>query len=169
MLEKLNPRERLFVFGGGGLLVVMLIVFAGVQISKKRAGIEEDVVRAREDVAKITKLRDDINSLPSPQSLPDMNAFIATTTSLLEKYNLKPQDIRERPDTSSRTEELLVLEISLNAVALKDVISFLHDVEYGRQVNAIVGGLVFRKSLPGREVYDTKITLVIHKPKVRIQ
>ncbi len=169
MLDQLNPRERLFVMAGGFLLGLLIVIFLGYKISQMRGGIAQRVAQERENVLKIGRLKDDINSLPSPQSLPDMNEFISQTNALLEKYKMKPQDLRERTDTSSRTEEMLVNEISLNGVALKDIIGFIHDIEYGKRVNASIGGLIFRKSLPGKEIYDVKITLVIRKPKVRIQ
>ncbi len=165
MFDKLNDRERLFIVFGVAIFLLLGLIFLGKKIGDMRARISEDVAAAREETAKIIRLRDAINNLPSPQSLPDMNQFISQTSQLMEKHSLQAADIRNRTESTARKEEMLIVELTFNGVGLREIIKFLHDVEFGGKVNARVGNLVFRKPLPQREIYDVKISLEIIKPK----
>lgn len=164
MLDKLSQRERLMLIGLLGVGLLGLVFFGGRKVMELRQKISKDVISARERVVKMEKLKNDILSLPSAKSFPDKDNFLAQATSLMTKHGLKATNRRSRVDTS-RTEEIIIVELAFTGTPLQPVIKFLHDVEYGKVVNAQVGGLVFRKPLPKREIYDVKVSLMIRKPK----
>ena len=165
MLEQLNERERIFVLGGVGFLVLIGLLFGMFYIQELRGRISDDVARSRENVNRIQRLRDDIRSLPSRGSLPDMNRFLSMTETLLTQHQLKPQNIRNRVESKKR-EELMVVDLSFNGVPLTGIMNFIYDIEYGNRIPACtVGNAIFRKPLPNRDIYDIKISLVISRPK----
>ncbi|MBI3396462.1 MAG: hypothetical protein HY042_11545 [Spirochaetia bacterium] len=167
MLDQLNPRERMFVFALIALVALGAIFVMGMKIADMRSQITNDVALAREETVRMARLRDAISAMPSPQSLPDMNQFISQTQSVMEGLKLNAADIRNRQESTSRKEDLLIVELTFNGVSLKDIVKLMHEVEYAGKVHAKVGSLVFRKPLPNREIYDVKVTLEIIKPKTQ--
>ncbi len=165
MLEKLNPRERLFIVGGGGFLLLMLLLFLGVKVKEQRDNIRQSVQEARDDVTHMQRLVADIRSMPAGGPLPDENELQTRTTQVLEGMKLTMQNIRSRKETPSPREEQIIVEITFAGVSLKDIINFLHAVEYSKQIPARVGVLEFRKPLAQREIYDVRLTLVVTRPK----
>lgn len=167
MLEKLNPRERLMVLGMGGLLAAGLVIFGGLKIMEQRESIHERVIEARDDVQKMKRLRDQIRAMPASAPLPDENEFLAKTTAMLDRLKIQQQSIRSIREPASGGQETVKVEIIFNLISMKDVISLLHAVEFGREVPARVSSLDMRKPLAGREVYEVKIHLAITKAKAR--
>jgi len=167
MLEKLNPRERLFVVSGVGALLSLVLIFVGVKIYDQRQFIRESVLKERENVQIITRMRDDIRAMPSSGPLPDENEFLSKTQALLDRLKFTPQNIRPHKENVSANEEQLVVELTFSGVALKDALEFLHAVEYSREIPARVASLEFRKPLPQREIYDMRISLVITRPRTQ--
>lgn len=165
MLEKLNERERLMLFLLLGVALLAAIFFGGTRVAAVRKKISKDVAKARTQVVQMERLRTAIQSLPTAKSLPDMNRFIEQTTSLMNRHELNASDIRNRMDTSSRTEDVMIVELSFSGAQLHPIMRFLHDVEYGGAINARVGSLIFRKPLPRREIYDVRLSLTIRRPK----
>src|SRR6185295_1925434 len=108
MLEKLNPRERLFVVSGVGALLSLVLIFIGVKIYDQRQFIRESVLKERENVQIITRMRDDIRAMPSSGPLPDENEFLSKTQALLDRLKFTPQNIRPHKENISANEEQLV-------------------------------------------------------------
>ncbi|MCE9600124.1 MAG: hypothetical protein K8S54_19345 [Spirochaetia bacterium] len=165
MLEKMNPRERLFVLGAAGLVGFAILLFLAIKIQEQRESIRESVHKAADDVQRIKRLREDINAMPGSAPLPDENEFLSKTQALLDRLKFTPQNIRSHKDNPSRDQEQIVVEMTFAGVALKDALAFLHAVEFAREVPARVANLEFRKPLPNREIYDMRIQLVITRQK----
>ncbi len=164
MLDKLNPRERLLLTGLIALLAVGVLVLGGRKIREMRAKKSEDVGGFRDMLSQITNIRDTIRELPEAPPPPDKTQLVAAASQLAEKHKLKAQDIRDRDETTPRYIQVHV-ELTFNGVPLRNVLEFIHDVEYGRQIAARVSRLVFRRSLPTKEVYDVNLTLSAQKPR----
>lgn len=162
--EKLNPRERLFVLAGGGSLLLLLLFLALSSIVQKRQELGQRVVQAREDYGRILRLREDISTMPPPREIPDRNQFKSAIFNLMESHGLKG-DLRDSVKSISRSEEAIVEELVLKGVVLKNVIDFMHDIEYGHKINCRIDGVSFRRSLPGREIYDVNLSLAVNRPR----
>ena len=164
MLDKLNPRERLLMTGLGALLVLGLLVLGGSKIREMRAKKSDDVGGFRDMLGQISSIRDTIRELPPAPIPPDKTQLVADASRLAEKHKLKATDIRDREETSRRY-IVVHVELTFNGVPLKSVLELVHDVEYGKQIAARVSRLVFRRSLPTKEVYDVNLTLSAQKPR----
>ena len=164
MLEKLNPRERLLMTGLLALIAIGLLGLGGSKIRDMRAKKREDVGGFRDMLGQISSIRDTIRELPPAPNPPERTQLVADASRLAEKHKLKATDIRDREETSRRFVQVHV-ELTFNGVPLMSVLELIHDVEYGKQIAARVSRLVFRRSLPTKEVYDVNLTLSAQKPR----
>jgi len=166
MFEQLNERERMLVMATGALLGLLLVFFLGFSIYRMRQKIAEEVVAARNDLTAIINIRSDIRSLPSGSEIPEMNDFLSRVSTLIKKHNLDARNISEGRESNRRDqEETLTAELQFSGIPLNNIISFLHDVEYGNQIPAgRVKELTFRKPFPNREIYDIRLVLMVKRP-----
>lgn len=164
MLEKLNPRERIMVVALLGALALAVGFLAVRKISGMRERKSDDVRSYRDMLSTITSIRDTIRELPPAPNPPDKTQLVADASRLAQKHNLKAIDIRDREETSRRYVRVHV-ELTFNGVPLKNVLEMAHDVEYGKQIAARISKLIFRRSLPTKEVYDVNMTLTAQKPR----
>ena len=167
MFERLNERERLIVVGGGGILLLVVLILASFKIGQMRQDIRDLVAQRRDEVSKMKRIRDDLNALPQADTGWDVTRLLTATTNLLKEHNLEPQEVRDRTESGSRTENVMIVEVSLSGAQLQSVLDFIYDVEYGNKIPARIGTLTFRKPLPNREMYDVKLSLMIRTPKDR--
>lgn len=158
MLDNLNPRERLFIIGGGTVLLFVLLFFGFRMILLRRQKIHDDAIQAKARFSRIERMAATIKSLPPADKLPGINELKAEVFSRSERFNLKP-DIKEHVEQPSRDEKLIVLDLNIQGAILKDVIDFLHDIEYKNSIKARVRSINLKRSLPGREIYDVKMSL----------
>ena len=165
MFDKLNAREKLFVLGGGGFLVLAALVFAGRFLFQQRGHLTGGVQDARQQLARLYRIKEDLEKLPAPRNIPNVNALKASVSVRLEKNGLQNSDIRERVERVSKSEERLIVEISIKGAPLKSIIDFLYDVEVSHSVPMSVGKLQIRKPLPEREIYDVNISLAVSRPR----
>ncbi len=164
IFDRLNPRERLFVMGGG-LLVIVLVIFTIIRfIVVRRIEISDAVSQERENFNRIQRLAADIKQLPAARDIPDVNRLKSLIFTRMEKHGLKA-DIRDRVENISRTEEKLVVDLNFKGMSLKALIDFLHDIEYGRGVSVQVGRFQINRPLPGKEIYDGIISLYTIRPR----
>lgn len=164
MLDKLNQRERLFVIGGGGFLLIAAIFFGGRFVLQKRSGLTGGVDGVRMDLIKLHRLKADMDSLPAANNIPDINSLKAAVFNRLEKNNLQA-DIRERTEPVSRKEEKLVVELNMKGIILKNLLDFIYDIEMNHSIPLHVGKMHLRKPLPDREIYDVNLSLTVSRPK----
>lgn len=163
-LEKLNPRERLFL---QGLVIFLLILGAGSilrVVVRSRSALHEEAMLSGQRVAQMLRVEKQIVSLPAEKEIPDMNLLKSRVFALLEKYNLKG-DIKDSVQSLSRSEELMSVNISINGTPLQPVISFLYEIEYGGAINATIGDFQFTKPLPERDIYDVRISVGVRRPR----
>ncbi len=163
--SRLNPREKLFVSAGGGLLLLVLLLAGGKAVYEKRRSLSEETEQARADLQTLQRLKGTIESLPAAKGqVTDINAMKSAVFTRLERNNLKA-DIRERVENISQREERLVIEVIMRGITLNSTVDFLHDIEFERSVNAKVGKLNLRRSLPDRDIYDVTVTLTLNRPR----
>mgnify|MGYP001796181217 CR=1 FL=1 len=160
MFEKLEPRERLFLFGGGALILVLLLVFFGLMIRRARVQVEEDVAQRRAMLNQIAALKSSIDSLEDSGAPPNRSQFVASVNSLLSQYGLNVSDFKddERTDPTGTT---YVVNMRLRAVKLDDLMRYLHAIEYGRRTSASIESIRISRSVSSQEVYDVKLQLTL--------
>ena len=164
MLDKLNPRERIFVVYGGGILAALLLFYAVTFIISKRFELRDESSRAIQDIQKMSRLETQIASLPPEQNIPDLNQLKSQIFNVLEKNGLKG-DISDRTESISKKEELIIVNISINGVQFSPVMDFIYDIEYGQSVKGEIGKLSFNRPLADRELYDVKISVMVKRPR----
>lgn len=162
--ERLNPRERIIVMAGGLVLFLLLVFFIIKFVIIRRSELSDAVIQAREDFNRIQRLKEDIQQLPAARNIPDVNRMKSLIFTRMEKHGIRA-DIRDRVETVSRTEERLVVDLNFKGLPLKNLIDFLHDVEFGGGLNLQVGRFTIQRSLPDREIYDGTISLTTIRPK----
>jgi len=163
-LEKMTPRERLLVQGFFVFLLIVALFYMIRMITSRRDQLHEEALLSGQKVEKMLRLERQISSLPPAKEIPDRNQLKAQVFSLLDKNGLKG-DIQDGLESVSRTEEILIENISINGTPLHPVVNFLYDIEYGGSINATIGNFQFRKPLPDREIYDVKISVTVRRPK----
>ncbi len=166
MLDKLNPRERIMVLVLVGVGLVAGLYFVGKKIGDMRAKITKRVAAARKNARKIERIRDTISRLPRAKALDTKLQLMTKASQLAREHDLKSSDIRDRVEKTRRVERVRV-EMTFNSVPLAKIMKFIHSVEQEKRINARIGSLVFRRSLPSKEVYDVSLSLMIEKPRER--
>lgn len=164
MLDKLTQREKNFVFGAAAIILLALIFILFQFIFNKRSKIRSEAAGITADIQKMIRLEKQIASLPAQQNLPDKNQLKSQIYNALEKNGLKGT-IKDREESISRDEMLIIVDIDINGVTLNPVIDFLYDVEYGNLVSADIGKYSFRRPLPDRELYDVNISIYSKRSK----
>lgn len=166
MLEKLNEREKLMVFGLALFLAILFVYMLLKQVDNWKIKKIEDISNYRSNVALISRIHSDITELPAPKSVPDKTELMAILSTLSAQYNLKPSSIRDKVESQKKFDKINV-ELDYNRVSLQNIINLLYEIENGNKVTAGIDDFRFRRSLPTQEVYDVKIKVYVKQPKAK--
>ncbi len=160
MLEKLEPRERLFVIIGGILVIAALVVALGMAVRKARTSLAAEVQEARTGVQRLTELQGQIAGMQAADPLPVETQFVSNITSQLQQYSLNASTFNTLPGQTQQGQTTYGVTMTLRAVRLEDVIKFLHDVEYAQRLPApVVENIRITRAVSGRELYDVNMTI----------
>ena len=163
MLEKLEPRERLFVMIGGGALVVFLCILLFSFLAQKRKKVHKMVMQTRAATQTALRLKSQIQSMAPAQKITDKNQFMGRVSSLIESNQMKIRTMKDEPPEQRSGFVEHPIRISLSGVNLGNLIHFLHTIEYSTP--ARVRRLSINKQLSAKDVYDVVVVLVISLPK----
>ncbi|MDV6237008.1 hypothetical protein CH379_015360 [Leptospira ellisii] len=164
MLEKLEPRERLLVLGGIGLILLILLFLVVRKVVTLRQGLSERVQDSRTAPVKLDKIIQEFNdfrSLDSSGGESDVSALYAKLDEIFVKYGLK-EKISTMKDSSAVEDKKynrITIDINFRSVTLDNVFRLIYDIEKNKMVNARVEYLNFRKPFQGKEVYDVNLKL----------
>lgn len=162
MFEKLEPRERLFVYGGIVVAVVLVVFLLGGALRRARQNVSARVQESRSSAESMVQLRRQILSMQAANPLPEQSAFSQTISTELEKNNLNANSFQESPPQTQNGQTSYGVSVRLVAVRLEDVIRFLHGIEYPRELPApVVENLKLTRSVSGREVYDVSMSITL--------
>jgi type II secretory pathway component PulM len=164
MLDKLEPRERLLVFVGAGLIAIVLLVLLGGRVRSMRERVSEEVAARRAAVQQMVRLRNSIAGLKAPSTPPNRTEFVANVNNLLSQYGLNASAFNEK-EQSAPGRTIYVISMTLRAVNLEDLIKYLHAVEYSRRVPAVIENIRINRAVSGKEVYDVNVTLSLSVPR----
>lgn len=92
MFDKLEPRERLLVLGGIGLILLLIVFFAIRKVVTLRQGLTERVQDSRTAPVKLDKIIQEFNefrSLDSSGGETDVSAVYAKLDEIFVRYSLK--------------------------------------------------------------------------------
>ncbi len=163
MLDKLEPRERMLLFGGVALVLTVLLFFGGARVREMRQRVSEDVADKREAVQTMQRLSGAISSMKPPQALPSKSQFFANVTNLLSQYNLKGSGVNQK-EQSAPGRTIYQVSMTMRAVRMEDLLRYLHAIEYERRVPANIDRIRVNRAVSGREVYDVNLTVSISLP-----
>ncbi|MCG6168059.1 hypothetical protein LFX25_09500 [Leptospira sp. FAT2] len=164
MLEKLEPRERLIVLGGIGLILLLIVFMAIRKVVTLRQGLTERVQDSRTAPVKLDKIIQEFNdfrSLDSSGGETDVSAIYAKLDEIFVRYGLK-EKISTMKDSNSIEDKKynrITIDINFRSVTLDNVFRLIYDIEKNKMINARVEYLNFRKPFQGKEVYDVNLKL----------
>ena len=164
MLDKLEPRERLLLAVGAVVVSLALIFFFGRMISRMRERVSEDVASRRAAVQQMIRLRDSIVGTKAPSRPPNRSQFVADVNNLLSSNGLNASAFNEK-EQSAPGRTIYVISMTLRAVNLEDLLKYLHAIEYGRRVPAVIENIRINRAVSGKEVYDVNLTLSLSVPR----
>lgn len=163
MLDKLEPRERLFIFLASGALIVFLCGWFLFFLGSQRTKVHKMVIESHDAVETARRLKVQIDSMAPAKQVEDKNQFMGTISRLLESNNLKIRNMKDEKPQNSGGFVNYPINISINGANLYDLVNFLHTVEY--KTPAQIRNLVINKQLSAKETYDVKIVLSISLPR----
>ncbi|WCL47942.1 hypothetical protein [Leptospira sp. GIMC2001] len=164
MFNQLNERERVFVFAGILLIVVMSLFLVFNKAFELRRELSETV---NETMSQATQLDRIINDYKYYQSLEtggqdeDVNQMYSKLDQILIRYNLKEKvsTMKDSSNTIRKEYSQITIDVSFRSVILNDIIKLVYDIEKNKQINAKVDYLDFRKPFQDKEVYDINMKI----------
>ncbi len=157
-LQKLEPRERLFLLSGVLFLLVVSLVAGTYQLYKVRRRISQEVTESRYEFQRIHRLREQILDMGVAKELPDQRQFFASVNSLLQQNELTPSNVDEKKAGQGGRQKYEV-SIKFRSVNLVKFLDFVYDLEYGNKVAAAVYKLEIRRAISAKELYDANIVV----------
>lgn len=162
MLEKLEPRERTVVIGGAVVALLALAFLGGSWFVRARAQIAQRVQQSRVIAGEMTQLKRQILSMQAANPLPEQSSFLQNVNNSLTKFNLNSSSFQETGTQTQNGQTTYGVNIRLAQVRLEDLIKFLHEMEYPRELPApVVDNIKIQRAPSGREVYEVTMTITL--------
>ncbi len=144
-MKKLSVRERLFIFGGGiilGLLLMTFLVFRPLMIEHER--YQRDIEKLRHDAQLFERLKEEYQLLKTKSEQIDQKlrarkksfTLFSLLEGLAEKVEIKDLIKYMKPSTktiSDKYEEVSV-EIKLAGITPKQLTDYLYDIENSKML-----------------------------------
>ncbi|TGL57430.1 hypothetical protein EHQ58_14175 [Leptospira ognonensis] len=162
MLDRLNDRERLLVFGSGAFVALLGIYTILSLFVDLRNKLTEEIYETRSQATQLDRIIREYNylrSLQSGGSEEDVSVMYSKLDQILVRYNLKDkvQTMKDSTTTIRKDYSKIQIDVSFRSVLLQDVIKMIYDIEKNKQVQAKVDYLTFRKPFAEKEVYDINL------------
>ena len=163
MLDKLDERERLFVFALLAVVLFSLVFVAFSRIYKYRKRLSDKVARTRSQFVELDKHIKNYNYYSSLKSgrAQQSTEIVAKLEQLLTRHSLKDKvsNMRDSQTLILKRYNKITVDINFRSVNLEDVFKMIYDIEVNKQVNSRVEYLNFRKPFAEKETYDVKLKL----------
>lgn len=162
MLDRLNDRERLLVFGSGAFVALLGIYTILSLFVDLRNKLTEEIYETRSQATQLDRIIREYNylrSLQSGGSEEDVSVMYSKLDQILVRYNLKDkvQTMKDSTTIIRKDYSKIQIDVSFRSVLLQDVIKMIYDIEKNKQVQAKVDYLTFRKPFAEKEVYDINL------------
>lgn len=163
MLEKLNQREK-FLVAVALILVFSIFIFIAFRlIKKKKEEIIEETLRLQNELQILQRLKENIASIPKVSDIPDKNQFLNLVSQKLQEMQLTPNNIRDREEKIGKgNSKMILIDLSFNSIPLPKLFQFLYEIEYN-QKGIKVREILIRKPLPGRDIFDVRLSIYVQK------
>jgi general secretion pathway protein M len=163
MLNKLDERERLILFGGVGFLILLLFLNIVNSLYQFRVELSQQVIETRSNFTALEKAIQDYNYYRSLKSGDDekISDIYAKLDTIMLRYSLKDR-VQTMKDTNSmilKNYNRTTIDITFRSVPLQDIFKLIYDVEMNKQINSKIDYISFRKPIAGKEVYDVNLKL----------
>ncbi len=163
MWEKLNQREKILLTLVSIFLFILFLFFIYKFISKRKLELEQNLQKTRRELQTLISLKETINSIPQVPNIPSRNEFLSLITTRLQEHKLNPSNIRDREEQIGKNQnKVIFIELSFNGVLLEQLLPFIHQIE-NEQKGIKVKELLIRKPLPGRDIFDIRLSLYVEK------
>lgn len=164
MLEKLNDRERLFLFAGGVVIAAVLLIVGVTTVLQHRAKLKEDVQQARKELVQIREMTSLIQRLPSGRQAPGQDQMKNELRQLMSNLGLEHSSLNANTVQMDGGQEKIQVDINFNSVKLVDVFKLLYELEVTGQVSARVEELRLQRPFSKKEVYDVRLKVFVQRP-----
>ena len=162
MWSKLNQRERMLLMVSSFLVFILLSVFLFRMFAKKRSELRLSLERSRSELQTIIRLKDSISSIPNVGTIPNRNQFLTLVTQKLQELNLTPNNIRDREERIGKgNSNMIIIDLSFNGIDLQKLFQFVYEIEYN-QKGIKIKELLIRKPLPGRDIFDVRMSIYVN-------
>lgn len=167
MLDKLNERERLFVLGGLGFVLLIGLLLGSFSLYKYRTNLTETLLDTNSQFTELEKIIRDYNYYRSIKSSEEenINQLVAKLEQIMKRHNLKTNTLEKSQTVIMERYNKTIIDVTMTSVKLEDVMHLIYDIEVNKQMNSKVEVLEFRKPLPGKEVYDVTIRFSSYSKK----
>jgi general secretion pathway protein M len=164
MFNQLNERERVIVFAGILVILIMafyLIVQKGYQLRKD---LTESVNESAIQSTQLDRVINDYNyfrALKTGGKDEDVSEMYSKLDQILIQYGLKEKvsTMKDSSNTIRKEYSQITIDVSFRSVSLNDIIKLIYDIEKNKQINAKVDYLDFRKPFQDKEVYDINMKI----------
>ncbi len=172
LYEGLNRREQALVAGAGGTLLLVLVVFGGVQpiLAAVQGGrdrveaAEQDLRLAQQWRARLDQVNQRLRAVERRiEAGPQRNLRTALDRLRNQAGISKFDSIDERPGRTSQGYRETQIEVSLRAVTLAQVVKYLHAVESAQDVLSVKRLRIARRP-DDPELLDVRFTVSSFEP-----
>ncbi len=172
MISRLNTRERIFVFCGLGVLLLILVwlllinpYFAAMTgLDRRIAGLQRSLSKAVQMQEQITGLRQQLVAVGNQRR--GSRPLFSDVENLTEQTGVRDQLLSMRPQPATTQGEFRqqLVEIRLEKLRLAQLVKLLHAVEY-RSGGIQVKALRVKPRFEDRSSLDVNMTLMtLEKP-----
>ncbi len=159
MWDKLNQREKILLSFSIVLLSMIALFFLFRFILKKKEELKQNIERSRTELQTLIRLKEDISSIPTNPNTWNRNQLLTLITQKLQELQITPNNIRDREEGSGKGKsKLIFIELSFNGINLYQLFQFIYELEYN-QKGIKIKELVIRKPLPGRDIFDVRMSI----------
>lgn len=156
MFDKLEPRERLLVLGGIGLILLLIVFFAIRKVVTLRQGLTERVQDSRTAPVKLDKIIQEFNefrSLDSSGGETDVSAVYAKLDEIFVRYSLKEKisTMKDFNSIEDKKYNRITIDINFRSVTLDNIFRLIYDIEKNKMINARVEYLNFKNRFKVRK------------------
>ncbi|TGN18549.1 hypothetical protein [Leptospira idonii] len=164
MFDRLNDRERLFVFGGVFIVVGLLVYTVFALLADFRNKLTTEIYETGSQAVQLDRIIREYNYLRSLQTTggeEDVSVMYSKLEQILVRYNLKDK-VQTMKDSTNSVEgkkdyNRIQIDVSFRSVLLQDVIKLIYDIEKNKQLLGKVDRFTFRKPFAEKEIYDVDL------------
>lgn len=164
MFSQLNERERIFVFAGILVIIVMSLYLVFQKSYQMRKELSEEVHESSIQATQLDRIINDYNyyrALKTGGKDEDVSEMYSKLDQIMIRYGLKEKvsTMKDSAQTIRKEYNQITIDVSFRSVVLNDVIKMVYDIEKNKQINAKVEYFDFGKPFQDKNVYDVNLKI----------